>query len=121
MTLCNIASTKSLTLLHAMHRDAQSVDPDVGMPAMTTILQFWRPRVARTVAVLHRGLRRPRLTREELTEQTLVMVAAQLGDCTARSDSALQRLDPDVHRLVTGHGAVTASGDLRRDARQDTL
>ncbi|MBC7562012.1 MAG: hypothetical protein H7305_03745 [Gemmatimonadaceae bacterium] len=31
------------------------------------------------------------------------------------------RLDPDMHRLVTGHGAVSFAGDLQRDARQDTL
>jgi hypothetical protein len=31
------------------------------------------------------------------------------------------RVDPDVHRLVTGHGAVSVSGDLQRDERQDTL
>ena len=33
----------------------------------------------------------------------------------------LWRLDSDMHRLVTGHGAVTVSGDLQRDAREDTL
>ena len=27
----------------------------------------------------------------------------------------------DVHRLVTGHGAVSVAGDLQRDARQHTL
>ena len=31
------------------------------------------------------------------------------------------RVDVDVHRLVTGHGAVSVAGDLQRDARQDTL
>jgi hypothetical protein len=31
------------------------------------------------------------------------------------------RLDPDVHRLVTGHGAVSVAGDLQFDDRQDTL
>lgn len=31
------------------------------------------------------------------------------------------RVDPDVHRLVTGHGAVAVAGDLQRDDRQDTL
>lgn len=30
------------------------------------------------------------------------------------------RVDPDVHRLVTGHGAVSFAGDVRRDARQST-
>lgn len=98
MNLMQNTTTKPLTPLTpltplspllAMQRDAQSGNPDVGIPAMTSFLQCWRPRVARSVAVLHRGLRRPRLTREEFVEQTLVVVAAELHECTARSDSAL--------------------------------
>jgi hypothetical protein len=31
------------------------------------------------------------------------------------------RVDPDVHRLVTGHGAVSVAGDVQRDEQEDTL
>lgn len=89
MTLIPITASKPLTSLLAMQRDALSLDAHVGIPAMTSFLQCWRTHVARTVSFLHRGLRCPRLTCEEFTEEALVMVAAQLHDCTARSDSAL--------------------------------
>ena len=128
MTLCEVAVTKPLTPLLAMLPEAQSVDPAVGLSAMTTFLHFWRPRVARCVEILHRGLRCPRLTREEFTEQSLVMVGTQLDACTAQSDSALHawvsarttqavlELQFDARRLAHAEQRGTAAGGTGRAA-----
>ena len=113
MTLRHKAVVSRLTPVLAMTRDALSADPQVGLPAMTTFLHVWRPRVARSVAVLHRGLRGPRLSCDEFTEQALVSVAAQLHECTARSDSAL-------HAWVSAR-TTQAVLELHFDTREPVL
>ena len=128
MLLSQMASMPTHTPLLAMQQAAASNDPDVGLAATTAFLEFWRPRVRRLVAVLYRGLRRPRLSLDEYAELVLVSVAAQLDGCTARSDSALHawvsarttqavlELHFDLRTLARGRHDVLGGGDTGRAA-----
>ena len=92
----------------ALAKNALSDVPELGLPAMTLLMESFRPRVARSVAPLHAGLRVPILTQAAYTEHALVTLAAQLDTCTACTDDALHawvsiqttRAVLDLHRAL---------------------
>ncbi len=70
-------------------KNALSNEPELGLPSMTRFMESFRPRVARVVAPLHAGMRRPILTQEAYAEHALASLASQLDACPACTDDAL--------------------------------
>ena len=78
-----------VTPLLANLGNALSTVPELSLPAMTALVEAWRPRIVRYVTPLHAGMRQPMLSVEEYVEYALVSMVAVLETCSAVSDDAL--------------------------------
>lgn len=106
----------------ALAKNALSDVPELGLPAMTLLMESFRPRVASCVAPLHAGMRGPILTQTAYTEHALVTLAAQLDRCTACTDDALHAwVSIQTTRAVLDlHRALRQSARARRRPRNAT-